>query len=108
VTAPASEDHKGRGQGALLTGEAHRGYTKDAEPAMAGKSIKVEVPDELWVALSEVSAALGIASVEEAAVIALAEWAARRKGELDDRDPSQRYFVNEALDELAARATQKK
>lgn len=75
---------------------------------MAGKSITVEVPDALWAALDEVGAALGIASVEEAAVIALAEWAARRKSELDDRDPAQRYFVNEALDELAARAGQKK
>jgi hypothetical protein len=75
---------------------------------MAGKAIALELPDELWTALGEVAAALGIPSVEEAAVIALAEWAARRKGELDDRDPSQRYFVNEALDELAARTAQKK
>lgn len=75
---------------------------------MAGKSITIEIPDELWAALGEIGAAFGIPSVEEAAVIALAEWAARRKGELDDRDPAQRYFVNEALDELAARAAQKK
>lgn len=75
---------------------------------MAGKSITVELPDELWATLSEVGDALGIAKVEETAVIALAEWAARRKGELDDRNPSQRYFVNEALDELAERSGHKK
>jgi hypothetical protein len=75
---------------------------------MAGKSITVEVPDELWATLGKVGVALGIPKVEETAAIALAEWAARRKRELDDRDPSQRYFVNEALDELASRSGDKK
>jgi len=32
----------------------------------------------------------------------LADWIARRQSELDDRDPAQRYFINEALDQLAA------
>jgi len=32
--------------------------------------------------------------------LAAAEWVARRKAEINDRDPNQRYFVNEALDEL--------
>jgi hypothetical protein len=41
-------------------------------------------------------------------VIAIAEWTARRKSEMDDRDPEQRYFVNQALDELAAGADKKK
>ncbi|MFZ1122811.1 MAG: hypothetical protein WB999_02530 [Candidatus Binataceae bacterium] len=75
---------------------------------MAGKTISVEVPDELWAGLSEVAEALGISSAEEAAVIAIAEWTARRRSELDDRDPQQRYFVNQALDELAAGAEKKK
>ena len=75
---------------------------------MAGKTIKVDLPDELWAGLSEVADALGISSAEEAAVIAIAEWTARRKAELDDRDPEQRYFVNQALDELAAGAEKKK
>jgi hypothetical protein len=75
---------------------------------MAGKAIKVELPDELWAGLNEVADALGISSAEEAAVIAIAEWTARRKSELDDRDPAQRYFVNQALDELAAGARKKK
>jgi len=75
---------------------------------MAGKTLKVDLPDELRAALSEVADALGISSAEEAAVIAIAEWTARRKAELDDRDPAQRYFVNQALDELAASGEKKK
>jgi predicted transcriptional regulator len=75
---------------------------------MTGKTIRVELPDELYAGLSEVADALGISSAEEAAVIAIAEWTARRKADLDDRDPAQRYFVNQALDELAAGAEKKK
>jgi hypothetical protein len=36
-------------------------------------------------------------------MVAIAEWTARRVAELDDRDPSQKYIVNEALDELIAK-----
>lgn len=75
---------------------------------MAGKTITIELPDELWTGLDEIADALGIASVNEATTIAIAEWVARRKAELDDRDPARRYFVNEALDELAAGAERKK
>jgi hypothetical protein len=69
---------------------------------MAGKALALELPEELWTILAEVADTLGISSASEAAVIAIAEWTARRKSELDDRDPEQRYFVNQALDELAA------
>jgi hypothetical protein len=75
---------------------------------MTGKATKLELPDELWIGLSEIADALGISSAKEAAVIAIAEWTARRKAELDDRDPKQRYFVNQALDELAALGEKKK
>ncbi|HVB80638.1 MAG TPA: hypothetical protein VNE82_11930 [Candidatus Binataceae bacterium] len=75
---------------------------------MAGKALRVELPDELWAELREVSHALGISSAGEAAVIAIAQWTAQRRAELDDRDPAQRYFVNQALDELAAGADKKK
>jgi len=75
---------------------------------MAGRTINLELPDELWARLGEVADALGISSAEEAAVIAIAEWTARRKSDLDDRDPAQRYFVNQALDELAASPGKKK
>ena len=75
---------------------------------MAGRTISVELPDEIWAGLVEVAEALGISSAEEAVVIAIAEWTARRKSELDDRNPAERYFVNQALDELAATAAKSK
>jgi hypothetical protein len=67
---------------------------------MAGKRIELDLPEELFAELAQVAGAMGIANPAEAAVIGLAEWVSRRKAELDDRDPSQRYFINEALDEL--------
>ena len=67
---------------------------------MAGKRIELELPDELFAQLAEVADALGIPNRAEAAIIALADWVSRRKSELDDRNPDERYFVNEALDDL--------
>jgi hypothetical protein len=42
-------------------------------------------------------------AARRAPIIAIADWVERRRAELDDRDPNERYFVNEALDELANR-----
>jgi hypothetical protein len=67
---------------------------------MAGRKIQLELPEELFAQLELVARALGIPDPAEAAVIGVAEWVSRRKSELDDRDPAQRYFINEALDEL--------
>ena len=67
---------------------------------MAGKKIQLELPEELFAQLELVASALGIPDPEEAAVIGVAEWVSRRKSELDDRDPNEKYVVNEALDEL--------
>jgi hypothetical protein len=53
--------------------------------------------------LERIADAFEIRDVNEAALIGLADWIARRKSELDDRDPAQRYFINEALDQLATR-----
>jgi predicted transcriptional regulator len=63
--------------------------------------IELELPDDLFEELSRVAEALEISSAIEAATIAVADWVSRRKAELDDRDPAQRYFINEALDQLA-------
>ncbi|HKV55495.1 MAG TPA: hypothetical protein VJN94_12735 [Candidatus Binataceae bacterium] len=71
---------------------------------MAGKRIELELPEELFDQLARVAEAMGIARPAEAAMIGLAEWISRRKSELDDRDPGERYFINEALDELLAEA----
>jgi hypothetical protein len=65
--------------------------------------LELEVPEDLFDELCRVSEALGIANAPEAALIGVADWVSRRKSELDDRDPEQRYFINEALDELARR-----
>jgi hypothetical protein len=64
------------------------------------RKIQIEIPDELFAQLMRVAEALGISNPEEAATVGLAEWVSRRKSELDDRDPNEKYAVNEALDEL--------
>ncbi len=53
--------------------------------------------------LAHVASHLGLGGIEDAMRAAAMEWLARRKAEIDDHDPAQRYFVNEALDELVAR-----
>ena len=64
------------------------------------RKIQIEMPDELFAQLMRVAEAIGISNPEEAATVGLAEWVSRRKSELDDRDPNEKYEVNEALDEL--------
>ena len=64
------------------------------------RKIQIEIPDELFAQLMRVAESLGISNPEEAATVGLAEWVSRRKSELDDRDPNEKYAVNEALDEL--------
>ena len=68
---------------------------------MAGQRIEIELPEELWSDLVQLADALGLGKPAEAAFVGLADWITRRKSDLDDRDPAQRYFINEALDELA-------
>jgi hypothetical protein len=68
----------------------------------------LDLPGELWADLLKIAEAFGFADTNEAAMAGLADWIARRKSELDDRDASQRYFVNEALDELLARGSGRK
>jgi hypothetical protein len=63
----------------------------------------MELPEEMADELARIAEAFEIRDVNEAALIGLADWIARRKSELDDRDPAQRYFINEALDQLAGR-----
>jgi hypothetical protein len=74
----------------------------ESEP-MASKRLEIELPQELFDGLLEVANWVGTRDIAEAALMAVADWVARRKAELDDRDPDQKYFVNEALDELATR-----
>ena len=65
--------------------------------------IQIDVPEELFAQLMRVAEAMGISNPAEAATVGLAEWVSRRKSELDDLDPNEKYEVNEALDELLAK-----
>ena len=71
-----------------------------SERSNLSRKIHIEIPDELFAQLLRVAESLGISNPEEAATVGLAEWVSRRKSELDDRDPNEKYEVNEALDEL--------
>ena len=71
-----------------------------SERGNLSRKIQIEMPDELFAQLMRVAESLGISNPEEAATVGLAEWVSRRKSELDDRDPNEKYAVNEALDEL--------
>ncbi len=75
---------------------------------MASNRLELEISDALAAQLEEIARAMGIRDSSEAAVIAIGDWVGRRKAELDDRDANERYFVNEALDALAAPPTPKK
>ena len=70
---------------------------------MPTKRIILELPEPMADELARIADALAIADLDQAAMLGLAEWIARRKADLDDRDPDQRYFINEALDQLATR-----
>ena len=65
--------------------------------------IVLELSEELGDELVRITDAFEIADLNQAALIALSDWIARRRSELDERDPDQRYFINEALDQLVAR-----
>jgi hypothetical protein len=71
-----------------------------SERGNLSRKIQIEMPDELFAQLLRVAESIGISNPEEAATVGLAEWVSRRKSELDDRDPNEKYEVNEALDEL--------
>ena len=68
------------------------------------EKVTLEISSDLWAELEKVAQILGFANTEDAAVGAISEWVSRRKAEIEDRDPAQRYFVNEALDELAGQS----
>ena len=73
---------------------------KCIERGSVSRKIQIDLPDELFAHLMQVAEAMGISNPEEAATVGLAEWVSRRKSELDDRNPNEKYEVNEALDEL--------
>lgn len=62
--------------------------------------IELTLPAALFAQLGRIAEASGLRDAVEAAIVGLAEWAAARQTELDSRDPAQKYFINEALEEL--------
>jgi hypothetical protein len=71
---------------------------------MAVRRIEIELTEELWRSLELIAESFAMGDPAEAALIGLADWIIRRKAELDDRNPDERYFINEALDDLATRS----
>jgi hypothetical protein len=71
--------------------------------SLQGTRIELTIPAELFAQLGWIAEASGLRDATEAATVGLAEWAAGRQAELDNRDPAQKYFVNEALDQLFER-----
>jgi hypothetical protein len=70
---------------------------------MSIRILRLELEEDLCRDLEEAAAHLGLGTIEEALRVAAVEWTARRKEEFADSDPGQRYFVNEALDELISK-----
>ncbi|HZY58507.1 MAG TPA: hypothetical protein VFE56_02010 [Candidatus Binataceae bacterium] len=70
---------------------------------MNTRSVLLELDENLCRDLEQVAVHLGLGAIDDALRVAAADWVARRKAEIDDRDPNQRYFVNAALDELMAK-----
>ena len=66
------------------------------------RKLTILIPADLYAELGRIAESVGLRDTEEAAAIAVAQWAAWRKAELDNRDPGQKYFINDALDQLIA------
>jgi hypothetical protein len=64
------------------------------------KRVEIDIPEQMYDELASIAESIGIRDAAEAALIAIGDWIAHRRAELDDRDPGRKYFVNEALDEL--------
>ncbi len=70
---------------------------------MSCARIELELPDQLWSELIRIAQALGLDPLEQAIPGAIADWVARRREKLEDRDPESKYFVNQALDQLTSK-----
>ncbi|HVN88226.1 MAG TPA: hypothetical protein VMT61_00280 [Candidatus Binataceae bacterium] len=65
--------------------------------------IELVLSDELYADLELLAVELEVPDITAVALGAIMQWVELRKAELANRDPSQRYFINEALDELLER-----
>lgn len=75
---------------------------------MGIRIISLEIDDTLYGELAEMAIRLKLGTVENALRIAAADWISRRKTQASDEESAEnsdeksddRYFVNQALDEL--------
>jgi hypothetical protein len=67
---------------------------------MEERKLELTITAELYQELRRIAEAAGNDNFAEVATAGLAQWIGWRTAELDSRDPAQRYFINEALDEL--------
>ncbi|MGH7839894.1 MAG: hypothetical protein ACREQT_00030 [Candidatus Binataceae bacterium] len=67
---------------------------------MQEKKLELTLTEELYQELQRITEAAGTDDLAAAASAGLAQWIGWRTAELDARDPTQKYFINEALDEL--------
>jgi hypothetical protein len=63
----------------------------------------LQLPKNLIEELERVAGTLGLHGINDAAFVAISEWISTKKAEVEARDPQERYFVNQALDELIER-----
>jgi hypothetical protein len=70
---------------------------------MSTRVIQLEMDEDLYGELKETAERLELGRVEDALRAAAADWLARRRAEMENRGADERYFVNQALDELMAK-----
>ncbi len=70
---------------------------------MTDEKITLALPAELGAELRRVARALGIEPPEAAVRLAIEDWVARNRALPGDSGAGEKYFVNDALDELIAK-----
>jgi hypothetical protein len=70
---------------------------------MSGESLRIELPSEMVDRLRRAADRVGIIDLRDAVTAAVAEWCNRYGGEESDSATDEKYFVNQALDDLIAR-----
>jgi len=70
---------------------------------MANELIQIGLSAETAAQLREAAQAVGIADIRDAVAAAIAEWVARYGNAAASDAADEKYFVNQALDDLAAK-----
>jgi hypothetical protein len=70
---------------------------------MAHELIQIELSAEVAAQLRETARSVGIADIRDAIAAAIGEWVARYGNSAAAANADEKYFVNQALDDLAAK-----